>query len=61
MKHNEKRTVLITGCSSGIGYETAKMFAEANFKVVMASRNLKPLISLQKKLEKKQRSSSIKT
>jgi NADP-dependent 3-hydroxy acid dehydrogenase YdfG len=53
MKKSEKRTVFITGASSGIGFETTRMFAESGFKVVMASRNLKPLISLQKKLEKK--------
>lgn len=49
----EKEVVLITGCSSGIGYETAKIFAENGYKVVMTSRNLKPLHILKKRLERK--------
>lgn len=53
MAKEDRGVVLITGCSSGIGYETAKIFAENQFKVIMASRNLKPLIRLKKKFEKK--------
>ncbi|MCX7829739.1 MAG: SDR family oxidoreductase [Acidobacteria bacterium] len=49
----EKKVVFITGCSSGIGYETARIFAENGYKVIMASRNLTPLINLKRKFEKK--------
>jgi len=51
MKKEEKKVVFVTGCSSGIGFETAKMFAENRYKVVASSRNLKPLMSLKKKFE----------
>jgi NAD(P)-dependent dehydrogenase (short-subunit alcohol dehydrogenase family) len=35
-----KRIVVITGANSGIGKETALMFAQNDFKVVMACRNI---------------------
>lgn len=35
------RVVIVTGSSSGIGYETARVLAEKNATVIMAVRNLK--------------------
>jgi len=37
----ENKTVLITGASSGLGFEEAKFFAGRGAHVIMASRNLK--------------------
>lgn len=49
MKKRKEKVVFITGCSSGIGFETARMFAENGFKVVASSRNIKPLVKLKRK------------
>lgn len=38
-----RKTVLITGCSSGIGLATAKMFAAKDWNVVAAARNPRSL------------------
>ncbi len=38
--------VLITGCSRGIGYEMAILFADAGHQVLALSRNEKPIASL---------------
>ncbi|MGO9612721.1 MAG: SDR family NAD(P)-dependent oxidoreductase, partial [Dissulfurispiraceae bacterium] len=37
--HNKKRTVLITGTTSGIGYELSNIFAKEGFNLVLVSRN----------------------
>lgn len=34
-----RHTVLITGATSGIGYELAKLFAQAGFQLVLTARN----------------------
>lgn len=39
-------TVLITGASSGIGYELAKVFAENNFNLILIARNINKLDKL---------------
>jgi short-subunit dehydrogenase len=40
---NKNRTVLITGTTSGIGYELSKLFAINGFKLVLVSRDEKKL------------------
>ena len=35
-----KKTILITGTSSGIGYSIAKEFSEANYKVIATIRKV---------------------
>ncbi|GGD54870.1 SDR family NAD(P)-dependent oxidoreductase [Muriicola marianensis] len=41
--------VIITGCSRGIGYELAKLFADAGHQVLALSRNDKPIKALDHK------------
>ena len=38
--------VIITGCSRGIGFQLAKLFAEKKHQVLALSRNEKPILSL---------------
>jgi len=38
--------VIITGCSRGIGYELALLFAQSGHKVLALSRNDKPIKEL---------------
>ena len=46
-----KRNVLITGTSTGVGFESAILFAQNGFKVYATMRNLKKAAPLQKKIE----------
>lgn len=43
MKNNSKKTALITGATSGIGYELARIFARNGFNLVIVARNRKNL------------------
>jgi short-subunit dehydrogenase len=46
-----KKTVLITGASSGIGLECAKRFASNNFDLILVARNEEKLKALKAELE----------
>ncbi|MDM0605888.1 SDR family oxidoreductase [Clostridium perfringens] len=48
-----KKTVLITGATSGIGYEFSKIFMENNYDVILVGRNLEKLIELEEFSKKK--------
>lgn len=48
---NKKYTV-ITGASSGIGYETALVFAEKEKNLILIARRKEQLTALQKKVQK---------
>lgn len=52
MYNMEKKVVFITGASSGIGFETTKIFLESGAKVIATSRNLKTLSVLKRKYGK---------
>lgn len=54
-----KPVALITGASTGIGYEIAKELASRGFDLVVVARNAKKLQALQKELGDKCRVSSI--
>ena len=51
----EKKIVLITGASSGIGRGCARKFAENGYKVIINGRNLEKLADVKKELEDKYR------
>lgn len=46
----QKRTVVITGATSGIGEATANLLSKNNFKLILCGRRLDRLESLQKRL-----------
>ena len=43
--------VLISGASSGIGYELARQFASNEYNIIAVARNLEALLNLKKELE----------
>ena len=45
-------TVLITGASSGIGYELAKIYAKNNYDLVLVARRIEKLKRLKSEIEK---------
>jgi len=46
MKNSKKQTVLITGASSGIGFEMAKVFATNGYDLVLVARRTDPMQEL---------------
>jgi len=46
-----KKNVLITGTSTGVGFEASMLFAKNNYKVYATMRNLKKADQLKKKIE----------
>ena len=46
-----KEYILITGASSGIGFEMAKQLASKNFNLILVARNEDKLVQLQQKLK----------
>jgi len=48
----KNKTALITGASSGIGKETAKLFAKEGALVILTARNMDRLKEVQKEIEK---------
>ena len=45
-----KNNVLITGATSGIGKEFAKIYAQRNYNLILISRNISKLENLKKEL-----------
>ncbi len=45
-----KKNVLITGTSTGVGFESAILFAQNNYKVYATMRNLKKGVELEKRI-----------
>ena len=46
------KTVLITGASTGIGYELSKVFSRNGYNLVLVSRNSQRLQVVAKEMEK---------
>ncbi len=55
MGERNERTALITGASSGLGLEFAKLFADSGYRVVLVARRKAKLDELARKLERKHR------
>ncbi|WMJ80826.1 SDR family oxidoreductase [Clostridium sp. MB40-C1] len=52
MVNSKGKNVLITGASSGIGYELAKVFAKNNYNLILVARRLNRLEKLKESLSK---------
>jgi short-subunit dehydrogenase len=48
-----RKTALITGASSGIGYELSKVFAKNRYNLVLVSRNIEKLEIISEEIRKK--------
>lgn len=51
MKNSETKTALITGASSGIGKEIARVLAQKSYNLVISSRNIKKQEAVKKEFE----------
>ena len=47
-----RKTALITGASSGIGYELSKVFAKSGYNLVLVSRNTEKLKIISEEIRK---------
>lgn len=47
------KTALITGASSGIGFELVKLFAKDNFNLILVARNIDKLTEIKKNIKSK--------
>jgi len=54
MKNFDGKWVLVTGASSGLGIEFAKLFAERNANLVLVARRTEPMEQLAEALRKEQ-------
>ena len=52
MSHIQRKTVLITGASTGIGYELAKLFAKDAYDLILVARGAEGLIKVADELTK---------
>lgn len=48
-----RETVLITGASTGIGYELSKIFAQNGYELIIVARDLRKLKEVEKELKEK--------
>lgn len=48
--NNQSKYVVITGASSGIGYESAKLFASKGYNLIIIARNMENLQKLKKEV-----------
>ena len=46
----KNKVVVITGASSGIGWETAKIFSSSGAKLILCGRRKNKLLNLQKEI-----------
>lgn len=55
----EKKTVLITGASSGIGEGCARKFAMNGYRLILNGRNVEKLTAVKRELETEYRGMSV--
>lgn len=51
MSESREKTILITGCTSGIGYETARYLHQCGYNLLLAARNVQKLEDISKELD----------